>query len=235
MITLPIAFVFLGAAATGFGTFWTGVRRPAERVRAHARWSSVWLPLVFHAFHRAVTSSVSMLQPVMAFFEEGFGLKRRGSSAILCLICALGCGFVLYFSGGLTALDTFDFWVGTFLIYLLAMFQALLYGWIFGIERGEYEAHQGAHIRIPRFVQYMLKYVVPVYLLVIFCAFVYEKIPSKTEDLFESSASHIDSFQDGTLGDPLRSEFADQGQEVPDAATVVAGRKPGDLEDSWRG
>jgi len=116
---------------------------------------------------------------VIAFFEEGLGLRRHASVALLGLISAMGAGFVVYFSNGLLALDTFDFWVGTFLIYVLAMIQAIMYGWIFGIRKGEIEAHHGAHIRIPRFVQWMLKFVVPVYLLTIFGLFTVEKLPSK--------------------------------------------------------
>ena len=53
----------------------------------------------------------------------------------------------------------------------------MIYGWIFGIERGEREAHQGAHMRIPRFVQFMLKYVTPLYLLAIFLGVVFYKDP----------------------------------------------------------
>ena len=43
-------------------------------------------------------------------------------------LTALGAGFVLYFSEGLTALNTFDFWVGTFCIFVLATFQTILFG-----------------------------------------------------------------------------------------------------------
>jgi branched-subunit amino acid transport protein AzlD len=77
------------------------------------------------------------------------------------------------------ALDMFDFWVGSVLIFILALIQSVIYGWLFGIERGEREAHIGAHMRIPRFIQYMLKYVVPVYLLTILVAFCWEKLPSR--------------------------------------------------------
>ena len=66
------------------------------------------------------------------------------------------------------ALDTLDFWTGTMLIFVLAMIQSFLYAWVLGIDRGEKEAHEGAHLRIPRFVQYVLKYVTPLYLLTIF-------------------------------------------------------------------
>ena len=171
LITLPAAFIFLGLAAGEQGTFDLGFKALPNvfaLMTGGRIFGFLWFFMLFVA---AVTSSVSMLQPVIAFLEEGFGLKRHASAAFLGLIAAIGCGFVLYFSAGLTALDTFDFWVGTFLIFVLAMFQAILYGWIFGIARGEKEAHKGAHIRIPKFVQYMLKYVVPIYLVAIFVAF----------------------------------------------------------------
>ncbi|NIL97562.1 MAG: sodium:calcium symporter [Planctomycetales bacterium] len=186
LITLPAAFIFLGIAAGGMGTFDLGFQAlpnvfalmPAGRV-----FGFLWFFMLFVA---AITSSVSMLQPVIAFFEEGFGLKRHSSAAILGLISALGCGFVVYFSKGLVALDTFDFWVGTTLIFVLAMVQAILYGWIFGIEKGDEEAHRGAHIRIPWFVQLMLKYLVPVYLLTIFIAFCIQKVPGYVTSISQS-------------------------------------------------
>ncbi|MCA9238065.1 MAG: sodium-dependent transporter [Planctomycetales bacterium] len=180
LITIPAAFIFLGALDPGtldssfalgfkalpnvFGGMWGG------RVIGF-----MWFFMLFVA---AITSSVSMLQPVIAFFEEGFGLKRHASAAILGLISAMGCGFVVWFSKDLMVLDTFDFWVGSVLIFLLALVQSILYGWIFGIKRGEEESNIGAHLHIPRFVQLMLKYVVPVYLLVIFTAFCWNNVMS---------------------------------------------------------
>jgi len=167
LITLPAAFIFLGAV-TGVSTFDLGFKALPNvfaRMPAGQFFGFLWFFMLFIA---ALTSSVSMLQPVIAFLEEGFGLKRHASAAILGLITTLGGGYVIYFSKDLAALDTFDFWVGTMLIFILAMVQAVLYGWVFGIHRGHQELHLGAHIRIPWFVQLMLKYVVPAYLLAIF-------------------------------------------------------------------
>jgi SNF family Na+-dependent transporter len=185
LISIPAAFIFLGVAAMSFtgSSFDLGFKAlpnvfammPAGRV-----FGFLWFFMLFVA---AITSSVSMLQPVIAFLEEGFGLKRHASATVLALISALGVAFVMYFSKNLVALDTFDFWVGNVLIFILAMFQAFLYGWVFGIERGEAEAHKGAHIRIPRFVQWVLKYVVPVYLLVIFGAFCWSKLPGYAQSI----------------------------------------------------
>lgn len=169
LITIPAAFMFLGAAALAgqFGTFDLGFKTlpnvfaamPAGQV-----FGFLWFTMLFLA---AITSSISMLQPVIAFLEEGLGLKRHASVAFLFLITALGSGFVVYFSKGMLALDTLDFWAGTMLLMVLALIQALLYGWVLGIDRGEREAHEGAHLRIPRFVQYIIKFISPAFLLVV--------------------------------------------------------------------
>ena len=185
LITIPAAFIFLGASATEHGTFGLGFVALPE-VFANMPMGQIFGFLwFFMLFIAAITSSLSMLQPVIAFFEEGLGLKRHASAAILGLISMMGAGFVVYFSEGLKALDTMDFWVGTVAIFILAMIQAILYGWVLGIEKGEKELHQGAHIRIPHFVQLMLKYVTPVFLIVIFVTFCIYEAPKYLESLQE--------------------------------------------------
>jgi SNF family Na+-dependent transporter len=177
LITLPAAFIFLGAAATTQGTFDLGfnalpnvfAEMPGGRV-----FGFLWFFMLFLA---AITSSLSMLQPVIAFLEEGLGLRRHASATLLGLITAFGTGFVVYFSKGNAALDTFDFWVGTMAIVVLSLVQAVLYGWIFGIERGDEELQRGANFRVPWIVQLVLKYVTPVFLLCIFGGVCYNDGP----------------------------------------------------------
>ena len=180
LITIPAAVMFLGTAALAgqFGTYDLGFKTlpnvfaemPAGRL-----FGFLWFTMLFLA---AITSSIAMLQPVIAFFEEGLGLKRHASVAFLFLITALGSGFVVYFSQDMLALDTLDFWGGTMLLMVLALIQAILYGWALGIDAGEREAHAGAHLRIPRFVQFVLKYVSPVFLLLVLIGFCITDGPS---------------------------------------------------------
>lgn len=236
LITIPAAFIFLGAAAGDQGTFDLGFKAlpnvfaqmpqeilglslPSGRI-----FGFLWFFMLFIA---AVTSSLSMLQPVIAFLEEGFGLKRHASAALLGLLAALGALFVVYFSKGLVALDMMDFWVGTVFIFLLALFQSILYGWIFGIQRGEEEAHRGANLRIPRFVQYMLKYVVPVYLGIIFILFAWEKIPSKDvpyqfedEPVYVATPVGIDATP-ASIPPELASEMTTAGIELNEKMVVA--------------
>ncbi len=122
----------------------------------------------FLLFLAAVTSSLSMLQPGIAFLETAMYINRKQSVAILGFITGFGCLIVFYFSKDFKALDTFDFWIGTFMIFVLATIQIVFFSWIMGIDRGFEEAHKGAHFRIPRFFGYVMKYVTPVFLLIIF-------------------------------------------------------------------
>ena len=109
LITLPAAFIFLGAAAGAQGTFglgFTALPNVFAQMPAGQLFGFLWFFMLFLA---AITSSLSMLQPVIAFFEEGFSMPRAASVSLLGIITLAGSGFVMYFSAGLGALDTFDF------------------------------------------------------------------------------------------------------------------------------
>src|SRR5207248_1323265 len=109
-----------------YGTFSLGFKvlpNVFARMPAGQLFGFLWFVMLFLA---AITSSLAMLQPVIAFFEEGLGFKRRTSVLTLSLLLALGSGFVVYFSRNMLALDTFDFWAGTMLLLVLATIQSLL-------------------------------------------------------------------------------------------------------------
>ena len=170
MITIPAAFIFLGAAGAVGGTFALGFNT-LPLVFEHmplGRWVGfLWFFLLFLA---AITSSLSMLQPAIAFLQEGLGLTRTRAVAVLCGVGTAGTLLVVWFSKNLTALDTLDFWVGTFCIYLLACVQTFLFGWVFGPQRGLEELDRGADLRLPRIFTFVIRYISPVYLLVVFVA-----------------------------------------------------------------
>jgi SNF family Na+-dependent transporter len=201
LITIPAAFMFLGAAVGEQGTFGLGFVALPNVFAAMPLGRFFGFLWFFMLFLAAITSSLSMLQPVIAFIEEGLGLKRHASVAFLGLITAMGSAFVVYFSKGMVALDTLDFWAGTMLIFILAMIQTFLYGWVLGIDAGEKEAHYGAHLRIPRFVQYILKFVTPVYLVVIFVGVIYTQGKGYVETFMNNPVARLSVlFILGTLG-----------------------------------
>jgi len=169
LTTLPAGVAFLGiAGVAGMGTFGLGFNvlpMVFSKMPAGNLFGFLFFFLLFLA---AATSSISMLQPGIAYLEEAMRLNRRQSVALLGFITAVGCGFVVYFSQDIKALDTLDFWVGTFLIFLLATIQIILFAWVFGVDRGLEEAAKGAAIRIPAFFRWVMKFVCPLFLLSIF-------------------------------------------------------------------
>jgi SNF family Na+-dependent transporter len=132
----------------------------------------LWFFLLFIA---AITSSLSMLQPAIAFMEEGLDLDRRGSVSLLGFITLMGTGIVVWFTKDLAALDAMDFWVGSFCIFILATIQTFLYGWVLGVKRGREELERGALLPIPRIFDFVIRYVSPVYLLTVFVIWLHQK------------------------------------------------------------
>lgn len=173
LITVPAAFVFLGAAGVaGQGTFGLGFN-VLPQVFALMPGGQVFATIFFVLlFLAAITSSLSMLQPGIAFLEEGLGLQRKASVTLLGSITAIGALFVWFFSKDLKALDTFDFWAGTVLIFLQGTFVVIIFGWVVGVDRGFAEAHRGSLMRIPRVFKPILKFLSPVFLITIFVLFV---------------------------------------------------------------
>ena len=136
---------------------------------------ALWFFMLFLA---AITSSISMYQPSLAFFEETLGWTRRNATTLMVAICVFASFLVMYYSKGSIFWATIDDWVGTFLIFVLAMVQIICFSWVFGIERGWKEAHEGASIRIPFFYKFVMKYVAPGYLLIVFIAFAVTNLPA---------------------------------------------------------
>jgi len=187
LITIPAAFVFLGASGAIGGTFGLGFNTlPVvfEYMGSVGRLiGATWFLMLFLA---AITSSLSMLQPVLAFLSEALLVKRSTAVAILGVLTGLGSLWNIWFSKDLTALDTMDFWVGTALIFVLSTVQIIAFGWVFGVERGIEEAHQGSAMRIPGIFRPIIKYVAPTYLIVVFVGFCVQNLPGYLQGLSKS-------------------------------------------------
>jgi SNF family Na+-dependent transporter len=171
LITLPAAFVFLGAsglAGAGLGTFSLGFKvLPMVFSAMPMGWLFGFL-FFFLLFLAAITSSLSMLQPGIAFLEESLHIRRKKSVTYLGLLTLLGSSFVLWFSKDVKALDTLDFWAGTFLIYLLATITIVCFSWVIGVDKGLAMAQAGSVIQIPRLFRWIMKYVTPLFLVFVF-------------------------------------------------------------------
>ncbi len=173
LITLTAAFVFLGPIQIQ-GTFSLGFQTlPVvfQQMGFIGRWVGfAWFFLLFLA---AITSSISMLQPAKAFFEEALGISSGRAIAIVSGICGLGSLWVIWFSKNMAALSTMDDWVGTFCIFVLATVQIICFGWVWGLRNGMRELDQGALMRIPRFFLFVMKFIAPAYLLIVLGGYIF--------------------------------------------------------------
>ncbi len=174
LITITAAFIFLGAApvekvaGSTFGVGFYTLPVVFQHMPLGSFFGFLWFFLLFLA---AATSSISMLQPVLSFLVEGVRMPRPRALTGLALVAGLGSLLVVFLSRDLIALDVMDFWVGQVGIFVLATTIVLTFTLGLGVQRGIEEAERGADLRLPRGFAFVIKYVSPTYLLVIFALF----------------------------------------------------------------
>ena len=178
MITIPAAFVFLGvtgtAAAVSTGSFGLGFNTlPVVFAQMGPLGNFVGAAWFLVLFLAAITSSISMYQPAIAFMKEALGWNHSKATGSIAMIGTVGAALTLWFTKDGAFWSTVDFWVGTFLIFVLAMVQIIVFSWVFGIDRGWKELHSGASIRIPRVFKFIMKYIAPTYLIVVFVGLIF--------------------------------------------------------------
>jgi SNF family Na+-dependent transporter len=172
-VIIPIATAYLGLAAVqaatvggsgfslGFLTLPTlfnnwGAFAPAA--------GAMWFGLLFFA---GITSSLAMGQPILAFLGDEYKVERpRAALMFGGAVLLLGFVCVWLYPGG--SFDEFDFWTGTFSLVLFALFEAFIFTRIFGIEKGWAEITRGADMAIPVVFKFIIRYITPGFILVIF-------------------------------------------------------------------
>jgi len=122
-----------------------------------------WFFLLFLA---GITSSVSLAQPAVAFLEDEFNLKRNKAVFIFGLVAFVLCHIPVFFLKN-GVVDELDFWGGTFFLVVFATIEVILFSWIFGMENAWKEIHHGADMEVPKVYKFIIKYITPLFLLVI--------------------------------------------------------------------
>lgn len=170
-ILIPIAVAYLGLDAvqtqSGFGLGFIVFPTLFNHWGNFAPLAGfLWFGLLFFA---AITSSLAMGQPIMAFLQDEFGMNRAQSAKIFALmLVVLAIPVAVLHSQ--SYFDEFDFWAGTFSLVVMAACEAVLFCWVFGMDAGWQEMHRGAELRIWSCFYPIMKYVTPGFLLVILAA-----------------------------------------------------------------
>ncbi|MBQ7187947.1 MAG: sodium-dependent transporter [Kiritimatiellae bacterium] len=164
-IVIPAAFLFFGPADTqtaiAGGTFGLAFRT-TPLIFNSMPWGGLfgflWFLLLFIA---CVTSSVSILQPGIAFLEEEFHFSRK--RCVLCIgALVFAVAHLAIFGDGVV--DVMDFWFSEFGLPMFGLIEALVFVFIFGKTRGWEEMTRNSAIRLPRFFRPIVFGVMPLFL-----------------------------------------------------------------------
>ncbi|MBP8249434.1 MAG: hypothetical protein KAX72_04985, partial [Chitinophagales bacterium] len=77
--------------------------------------------------------------------------------------------------------DEYDYWAGTVSLVIFALIEIILFGWVFGMEKGWLEITDGADIKVPRIMIYLIKFVTPILLGFVFFMSLDEIITKATD------------------------------------------------------
>ncbi len=176
-IAIPVTVAFFGitqtqAVAQG-GAFDLGFfALPVifQKMPLGQLFGTIWFFLLFLA---GITSSVAMAQPLMAFLQEEFKMERKKAAYLIGgLVFFLMQPVIFFLKYGF--LDEMDFWIGTFGLVVFAIIEVIIFIWLFGSRNAWKEMMSGADIVIPRFFHFIMKFITPLYLIVLLFVWGYQ-------------------------------------------------------------
>ena len=177
-IVIPAAYVFFGphqiqniAAGGAFNLGFITMPLIFQKIALSAFFGCLWFSLLFLA---GITSSVSLAQPSIAFLEDEFNISKKKAVIIFGVVSFLLCQPAIFLLKH-GAVNEMDFWGGTFCLVLFATVETILFGWIFGIEKAWEEIHHGAELKIPKAYKFIIKYITPLFLLLILGSWFYQQ------------------------------------------------------------
>lgn len=177
-------------------------------------------------FFAGITSSLAMGTPVMGFLKDEFNINSKKSAIIFgVIVLILGLPTVFFFNQGV--FDEYDYWAGTVSLVVFAMLEVILFSWVFGMKKGWEEIKTGADIKIPLIYKYILKYVTPVILILVFLGALFRPAEDKWLSI---GTSEYEFHHESILGQitkknigPNREYFADEFySEVSGVVTNVS-------------
>lgn len=192
IIPATVALLGVAAAATtsSFGLGFNVLPQVFAAMPGGCIFGLLFFLLLFIA---AVTSSLSQVQPAVSFVEEYWNLRRGQSIALIAGLLLVGASFIIWYTEGLLALDSIDFWVGSLILYITTGVNLIFFNYIWGTKNGMNELENGARIRIPRATAFIIRWVTPIIMLTIFSAWIYQ-------ELFITRSSYVANIVEGKIG-----------------------------------
>ncbi|MFI3244507.1 MAG: hypothetical protein R3Y56_09675 [Akkermansia sp.] len=195
MMIVPASICFLGiTAAAGASGYALGFEVLPQVFAAMPAGQFFGLCFFVLLFISALASSVADITAVTVFLEDYWNLSHRRSLAIIITLILIGTGLVCWFtSDKLIALNTLDFFFGTLTLFIACTIMIIVFTRTWGTDKAVEELQEGALIKLPRALPFIMKWVTPTMLLGIFVAWLYQTF-------FEVANQDIQNIMQGKLG-----------------------------------
>ncbi|MFH2035889.1 MAG: sodium:calcium symporter [Candidatus Zixiibacteriota bacterium] len=169
-IVIPAAFMFFGpndvqsiAQSGAFNLGFVTIPQIFNQFSSGALLGFIWFFMLFLA---GITSSISIVQPSIAFLEDEYKFTRQKAVKIFAIIAFVLClPAMIFFHRGV--LDDLDFWGANFFIVMGATLEIILLAWVYGITKAWGNLHEGSQIKVPIVFKFITKYVTPTLLIVL--------------------------------------------------------------------
>ncbi len=170
-IVVPLAVVLYGAdisEVARMGTFGLGFQTMPMvfgKLPLSSFLQTIWFLMLFLA---GITSAISIQQPLISFCEDELQMRRRTAIFSVGLFLLVGSVFAVF---GLAAgaVDEMDFWGGSLLLIVAGTMQAFLFSYVLRNEAWQLLL-EGARIRIPAWMRFVMKWISPWYLVIMLVA-----------------------------------------------------------------
>ena len=136
----------------------------------------IMAPLLFIAILFAgITSAVAVFEPMINSTSIKLNWSRRKTVTVLSII---GCAFSLLFTTGISSylVGIVDGFITEFCILLLIVIQSILFTWFYDIEELIPILNENDRIKVGKWWIVILKYILPVFLFVMWVSGVYDLI-----------------------------------------------------------
>jgi NSS family neurotransmitter:Na+ symporter len=145
-----------------------------------------------------LTSSVSLVEAVNLSIIDKFGLPRKKVAVAVSLIGGVGSvmfalpmvidkGLAANGTLGLTLLDLFDHWAFCYGLLLIGLFECIILGWLFDIDKLREFINKDSRFKLGRWFSYHVRFVLPAVI------------------LFVIIISLTDEFKDGLYGSTMET------------------------------
>lgn len=122
----------------------------------------LFLSILFAGF----TSSFALFEPLLSSLCDKFGWSRKKEVTILTFVACIG---TVIFSTGISSylVGIVDQFVNNFGILILICIQALIFGWVFGVEKVIPALNEFSTLKVGKTWIFTLKYLLPILLIIV--------------------------------------------------------------------